>query len=156
MKHRETIGFTLIELMVAAVILLFCLSGLLATYFQMFMLSDLTRVLTLATNAAQAKIEEIRQQSFDTLLSFNGTQFNITGFNTTDAKGVIYVTEDTANNPLYNLTDLKDVRVEVSFRHRGRVIGEDSDLNGVLDIGEDANNNTYIDSPAESVTLIAK
>ena len=166
MKYRKNIGFTLMELMIAAAILLFCLSGLLATYFQMFILSDLTRDLTLATNAAQAKIEEIRSYAYTNINAFNssssgylvnlydGATFNITGL---DGRGAVEACDiNTCPSEVGNYTDLIRVWVEVSFRSRGKVIGEDSNLNGILDTGEDKNNNTLINSPVESMILIAK
>jgi len=63
--------------------------------------------------------------------------------------GVVYV-DDTANS------ELLDVTVSVCWRQGNKVIGEDTNLNGVLDVGEDtiiANN--IIDSTVELVTQVA-
>lgn len=143
-------GFTLVEVLVAVAILAFCLCGLLVTYINMFFLSDLTRDSTLATNAIQAKLEEIKNTNFENLSSFNGTTFDVNGFASSDAKGAVWVL-DTA------YSDLKRVRIVVCFKSRGRVIGEDKNLDGDLDTGEDTLiSNSRLDSPAETVTLIAK
>lgn len=143
-------GFSLIEIMFTAGILALVLCGLLLIYINLFLLGDISRQLTLATNATQAKMEEIRNTNFDSLANLNGTTFDIDGFSVGNAKGVIEVT-DTA------YTDLKRVRLVVSFRQKGeRIIGEDKNFNGSLDIGEDTNANGRLDSPVEMVSLIAK
>ena len=143
-------GFTLIELLLAFSILVFCLCGLLLTYIQMFVLTDLSRDLTLATNAVQAKMEEIKKANFDSLLSLNGTTFDLAGFSSSDAKGRVEVVSTA-------YSDLMRVRIAASFRSRNRVIGEDANLDGDLDTGEDTFiSNSRLDSPMELVTLIAR
>jgi prepilin-type N-terminal cleavage/methylation domain-containing protein len=142
-------GVTLIEVLIAAAILAFSLCGILLTYINMFIFTDLTRDFTLATNALQAKAEEIKKANFDNLLTFNGS-FDIAGFASSDAKGVVYITSDTG------YADLKRVRIEASFKSRNRVIGGDKNLNGIADLGEDVNSKNELNSPAELVTLIAK
>ncbi len=113
-------GFTLIELLITLTILTICLCGILLTYISMFILSDLARDLTLTTNAVQAKMEEIKKTSFDYLFTsvtscgsctncfYNGQIFNIAGFNSSDAKGVVYVTDT-------GYADLKRVHIEVNI-----------------------------------------
>jgi len=60
--------------------------------------------------------------------------------------GVVYV-DDT--NP-----ELLEVTVSVCWQQVLRVIGEDKNLNGVLDAGEDTNGNGKIDSSVQLVTRI--
>ena len=110
------------------------------------MCRDFTRI----TNGLQAKIEELKRTSFTGLSALNGTRFEPSGFASNDAEGVVEVSDQ----PGYS--DLKRVRIIVSFRSRNRVIGEDTNLNGVLAAGEDINSNGRLDSPAELITLIAK
>lgn len=148
-------GFTLVEVLVVVAILAFCLCGLLATYINMFFLTDLTRDLTLATNAVRARMEEIKRISF---ASLGNSTFNLTdyGFPSNQSIGMVQVQGNYSN-----YTDqLSRVRVIACFESRGRVIGEDANLNGVLDINatpsEDVNSNSRMDSPVELVTLIAK
>ena len=145
-------GFTLVEVLFVMVILAFCLCGLLATYINMFFLTDLTRDLTLATNAVRARMEEIKRVSF---ASLGNSTFNLTdyGFPSNQSKGVVEVQGNYSN-----YTDqLSRVRIIACFKSRGRIIGEDADLDGVFDTpGEDVNNNSRMDSPVEMVTLIAK
>jgi prepilin-type N-terminal cleavage/methylation domain-containing protein len=151
-------GFTLVELLLAVGIFAVCLCGILLTYIGMLLLSDLSRDLTLGTNAVQAKMEEMKNTGFDSLSSFNGTTFAINGFSISYAKGRIEVCDNVTCPALVPYGDLKRVRIVACFKSRGRVIGEDKNLNGSLDIGmgEDTNGNTRLDSPVELLTLIAK
>jgi prepilin-type N-terminal cleavage/methylation domain-containing protein len=154
-------GLTLIEVLFAAAIMAFCLSGLLLTYINLFVLTDLARDFTTVTNALQAKMEEIKNVAFANLAALNNTTFNVTAANSTDVigKGVIQVSDigDPFTNTTY--TDLKKVRTVISFKSRSRVIGEDKNLNGILDPGEDdavygANGTSRMDSPVEAITII--
>lgn len=129
--------------------LAFCLCGILITYVNMFFLSDLSRDITLATNALQAKAEELKRADFNSLSAFNGTTFDIDGFTFASAKGLIEVSSTA-------YSDLRRVRLTASFQSRLQKVGEDKNFNGVLNSGEDVNANSRLDSPAELVTLIAK
>jgi len=52
---------------------------------------------------------------------------------------------------------LLEVILTVSWKQRdGRIIGEDLNLNGILDAGEDANSNGRLDSPSELRSLISE
>ncbi len=151
-------AFTLIELLLTFSILVFCLCGLLLTYINMYILSDLSRDLTLANNAVQAEMEIVKRTDFAGLLVLDGTPFNIAGFVTADARGRIEICDNTTCPALIPYADLKRVRIIACFRSRGRLIGEDQNLNGALDIaaGEDVNDNVRLDSPVEVITLIAR
>lgn len=147
-NNKYSKGLTLIEVMVTFAILAFVLSGLLALYLNIFLLGDISRQTILASNAAEAEMEVLKNTN--NLLVLNGTPFNIQGFPAGDAIGAINV-----SNTAYS--DLLRVRVVVSFRQRGqRIVGEDRNLNGILDAGEDSNGNGQIDSPIEVITLISR
>lgn len=143
-------GFTLIEVMLAAGILAVVLSGLLATYISCFELISTSQNLTMSVNAAQRRIEEIRDYSFSLIYAdYNNQTFTVDEINVGNSRGVIYVDD---SNP-----DLLEITVSVCWRQRGnRIVGEDLDLDGVLDAGEDTNANGVIDSPAQLVTLISE
>jgi prepilin-type N-terminal cleavage/methylation domain-containing protein len=147
-RKKGSRGMTLIEVITAAAIFAFCLSGLLLTYMNLFTLTELTRDFTLATNAMQARMEEIKRIPFVNLASLNNATFTVTGFTAGNVSGVSQVF-DTA------YSDLKQVRLVVCFKSKNRLIGEDANLNGALNAGEDANANGRLDSPAELVTFIA-
>lgn len=149
-------GFTLMELMFACAILLIAIGGLLGTYVLCFNLNETAKNLTLATNAIQQKLEEIRDYQFEDIAShYDNTTFDITEFSNQNAKGSVVV--------YYETPDLLLVVVSVSWRQRGgRIIGEDNGrgggiaLNGYLDGGEDLNNNNTLDSPAIISVIMAK
>jgi len=142
-------GFTLIEVMIAAAILAIVLCGLLVTYIRCFELISTSRNLTFAVNAAQRKIEEMRDYTFSQIYTdYNNQNFTVDEIGAGNSRGVIYV--DNSDPVLLKVT------ISVCWRQQGsRIIGEDLNLNGILDPGEDLNGNNMIDSPAQLVTLIA-
>jgi len=147
-KAKNRNAFSLIELMIASAILMFIMIGMLSTYIACFELNEFSRSLTLVNNGLQAKMETLRETPFDSLLSLDGTNFSISGFSTTDAKGVIDVYYTTYSDLIY-------VRLVGCWRQKsGRVIGEDKNLNGSLDSGED-DGDGVLESPAEIITLIS-
>lgn len=143
-------GFTLIEVMIATAILVTVLCGILATYIACFELISTSKNLTLAINSAQRKIEEIRNYSFSGISTdYNWTTFTVDEITLENSRGIVYVDN---SNP-----DLLEITISVCWRQRGnRIIGEDLDLDGILDAGEDSNANGIIDSPVQLVTLITQ
>ena len=52
---------------------------------------------------------------------------------------------------------MDQITITVCWRQsRGKIIGEDTDLDGQLDVGEDTNINGILDSVAQIVTKIAR
>ena len=135
-KRNPLTGFTLIEVLFAVTILVSCLVGLLATYLNMYILSDAMRDMTLVNSAVQAQMEEIKRSDFAAIDVLNNTVFDITGLNSANAKGRIEVASVTG------YTDLKRVRIIACFRSRLRTIGNDI--------------NNCTTSPIELVTLISR
>lgn len=149
-KYNANSAFTLFELMITVAVLITAIVGLLAAYLNFFTLNENARKLTLAITACQNKMEEMRKAGFSTLYStYNGTQFNPGGFPATEARGNVYIKN---TNP-----DLLEVHVSVSWMERSnRIIGEDLNLNGALDTGEDLNGDNRLSSPAEISTFICE
>ena len=87
---------------------------------------------------------EIDNASFTQILaSYNNASFDIANIN---GKGIVYI-DDSAPNIL-------KITAVVSWKQgNGRIIGEDSNLNGQLDAGEDKNGNGSLDSLVQFVTL---
>lgn len=143
-------GFTLLELMITAGVLIVALAGLLGVFAHLISLNENSGKLTVAVAGCQAKLEEMRASNFSGLYTaYNGASFNPDGFSLGAAKGSIYINN---SNP-----DLLQVFVSSSWKTRSnRVVGEDINLNGALDAGEDLNANGRLDSPAEIITLIGK
>lgn len=139
-------GLTLAETMVAVAILAFALCGILATFVSSMGLVVLSKNIGIATNAAQAVMEEIRSVPFNQIIpQYDGLQFTVN--NLPQSLGAVSV--DDTNPELLNVT------VSVCWRQGNRVIGEDQNLDGILTPAEDVNHNGIIDSPAEITTIIA-
>lgn len=149
-------GFSLVEVLIAAAILAFCLCGLLAIYINLLFLSDLARDLTSVTNLVQEKMEEMKKREFGTISSFeeafdeNLVLESESGYDSQNKKGILI---GEVSDTTY--TDLKRVRINAYFKSQNRVIGEDKNLNGDLDSGEDTLiSNNRLDSPVDLVGLI--
>ncbi len=155
-------GFTLIELMIGAAVLIIALVGLLATYTGSFNLNETARNLTIAMNVNQEKLEEIRNHDFDSIVtdySSGGSPGDTFSPSLLDGSGIIEVINDGSDVPAgVTSPDLIQVTITISWRQKGnRVIGEDANLDGTWDAGsEDANGNGQFDSPAQVITLIAR
>ncbi len=146
MKRPTNKGFALPEMLLAALITSFAICGILLTYITCADLVKSSRNVSIATSAAQGLIEEIRSTPFPQIIDeYNGLTFTVNGI--TPSRGIVYV-DDT--NPEFLL-----VTVSVCWRQNNRVIGEDTNLNGALDAGEDINGNGMINSTVELVTQVA-
>jgi prepilin-type N-terminal cleavage/methylation domain-containing protein len=152
-------GFTLVELLVTFTVLVIALCGILLTYINMFFLTDLTRDCQQANALVQAKMEEVLKTDYSLVTPFalaydaNSRFETDPAYNVLLKKGVIKAEV----SAVAGFADLKEVRITACFRSRNRIIGEDANLNGVLDTGEDTYiNNLRIDSTIESVTLITR
>ncbi|MBU1007395.1 MAG: hypothetical protein KKH08_07415 [Candidatus Omnitrophica bacterium] len=62
-KNTPKSGFTLLELMIGAAILIFAISGLIAAYTGCFALNESAGNLTIASNHIQCVMEEIRDRN---------------------------------------------------------------------------------------------
>ncbi|NTV28601.1 MAG: hypothetical protein HGA80_00780 [Candidatus Omnitrophica bacterium] len=136
---------TLVEVMVAATIFIVAVLGILMTYIRFFELAEISRGTFLSLQTIKSKLVDIRGAAFSQVhFTYNNTTFTVPGLN---GIGVIYVDDSNA----------KLLRVKVTYCWRlstGRVIGEDVNLNGVLNTGEDKNGNLQIDSPVQIITEI--
>lgn len=144
-------GFTLIELMVATAILVSALVGLLGVFIACFNLNELTKGLTMSLNGIQVKMEEIRTLPFDSISS-NAGPFDIKTMDNANSAGIVEVTAVNGSDALLMVT------VTACWSQKsGRIIGEDSNLNGVFVPGtEDKNGNGKLDSPVQIVTMMAR
>ena len=141
--HRR--GMTLVEIMVSTCVFLMAVVGILYSFVKCIELNEIGRESTIAVVGVKNKLEEIKSVNISSIFTtYDNTTFTITGLN---GKGVIYV--DNSNSRL--------LEVKVVFCWRlmgGRIVGEDTNLNGVLDTGEDKNGNGQIDSNVQIVTRI--
>ncbi|MFH0856214.1 MAG: prepilin-type N-terminal cleavage/methylation domain-containing protein [Candidatus Omnitrophota bacterium] len=166
-KRLSKKGFTIAEVLLAVAILAFALCGILATYLACFNLSGISKNMNIATSCAQGVIEQLRAKPFTQVTP--GMVFLVNGVNYSSSlvSSNIYCwkfTVPTSSMPPDNKMavyidfsdgDLLKVTVSVCWKQAGKIIGEDTDLNGILDPGEDANGNGLIDSPVELITLVS-
>ncbi|UCB56565.1 MAG: prepilin-type N-terminal cleavage/methylation domain-containing protein [Candidatus Omnitrophota bacterium] len=177
---KRRAGFTLVELMVAVALLVAVLLGLLGVFIGCANLNETSRNLTIAMYGAQEQLEVIRNyDDFDMIANdffVNGSPnlFDPAGEDD-DLDGVLDAGEDDNGNgvldsPLNGAgamfispfgappdADIYQVRIVVTwFQKGGRQIGEDTDLDGILDAGEDDNNDGVLSSPAQITTLVTE
>ena len=143
---RKNRGFTLIELMIVVVILSVVIVGMARLFIFTSTLSEISGNKTKAVSEAQGKVEEIRNHDYDDIAAdYDGTVFPLVQL--TGGKGFIYI----------NSSDPELLIIEVSACWRdqhGRVIGDDLNLNGVLDSGEGTGGK--IDSPVKIITMLTR
>lgn len=150
MKGQQ--GFTLLELMFAVAVLVTAIAGMVRLFVYTSTAADIAGRKTIAVSEAQSKLEEIRNTDYDLVAanySSSGTPGNTFDLNLIDGKGIIYI--DSSN------AELLVLEVVVSWNNKyDRVIGEDQDLDGVLDAGEDTNGNGKLDSSVELITYLTR
>ncbi|MDP1853591.1 MAG: type II secretion system protein [Candidatus Omnitrophota bacterium] len=134
---RKKKAFTLIEVVIAMGIMAVAFLGLVAAYISGFDLAETAKNTTYALNAAQKKIEEIRDYNFfDISNDYDNTNFTIDGISAGNSNGLVEIDN---TNP-----DLLVVTVAACWRQKGgRIIGGDAALNPLST------------SPARLVTYIA-
>lgn len=148
-------GFTLIELMLTTVIVAGVVIGLFSIFSTSITLTDMAGTMTQMSNAIRYKMDALYDiNDFASVDTLDGQTFDLTGFGfesiaVSEAKGVYEV--NTIN------TNLKRVTISISYAIRdGRVVGEDLNLNGILDDGEDLNSDARLSSPVEATTIISR
>jgi prepilin-type N-terminal cleavage/methylation domain-containing protein len=137
-------GMTLVEVLVASSIFAFCLSGLLLTYMNLFILTDLSRDSTVANSVLVSKLEELKSTSFAALT--NSTFSVTTSGVQVNGRVCVYDVVDPVSTDTY--TDLKRARVIISFTSRDRTVGNSSTCN------EDVNGTSMLRSSVEGVIMI--
>ncbi len=151
-------GFTLVELLLATVILAIVLTGLMQVFIRSGVFTDLTRSKTAAMSEISGKMEEIRNYNFDSIYSkYNGDIFTLSQLaaNGKAGNGYIYVTEIVSGE----LLEIEIVATWWDSAGRSiydRIIGEDTNKNGALDTSsptEDVDGNGKMSS---MVTLISR
>jgi len=146
MNLRSKKGFALPEILLSALIASFVLCGILLTYVTCMDSIKISKNVSIATSAAQGLIEEIRSTPFPQIVTnYDQLNFTVNGIN--NSRGVVYIDD---SNPEFLLAT-----ISACWQQGNRIIGEDLNLNGVLNSGEDANGNGIIDSTVKLVTQIA-
>ena len=142
LKNKK--GMTLVEVLVAASIFAFCLSGLLLTYMNLFILTDMARDSTVANSVLVSRLEELKSTSFSLLVN---STFNVTNSGVqVNGRVCVYDVVDPVTNDTY--PDLKRARIIISFISRNRTIGNSTGC------GENVNGTSLLRSPVEGVIMI--
>ena len=154
----------MLEVIVAAAILGLVIGSLLLVFIGNLSLNAISKNLTISINGAQAKLEEIYQQDFETLVinyrpgGSPGNNFSITDL-ARPHSGIISIIDDGSDEPDH-LTNANLIQLTVSVcwqEKGGRIIGEDKNLDGVFEVAsEDKNGNGRLDSPAQLISLMAR
>jgi hypothetical protein len=123
--------------------------------------SDYLSNFQVAIHATEGELERLSNEDFDTLwtgAAYAGARQNGQRVDINNAElpgGALGVQIKPYPAGAANPT-LLDLSVAACWASRGRRLGEDQNCNGVLDPGEDANGNGWIDSPAMVSTRIAR
>ncbi len=148
MRSKQN-GFTLAEILIVVVIMAFLIIGMGQLFIYTALEAELAGNKSIAVSLAQSKIEEIRTHAYSSIpadYASGGTPGNT--FTATGLDGIGLVRIDSSD------PELLGIEVLVFWQDKyGRIIGEDTDLDGTLDSGEDINSNSKLDSP---ITLVTK
>lgn len=138
-------GFTAIELMMAIVILLPLFTAVVLTFIRATQLNSIASHISEATRECRNQLTQIETTPFSQIFAnYNNSTFDTPQM---DGMGVVYVDN----------TDPDFVAITLSFswkENNGRILGEDTDLDGNLDAGEDINGNGELDSIVEMSAVI--
>ena len=148
MKRKK--GFTLIEILISTALMAIAIGGIFQVFTALMQLSETNENLTLCNNFAQGIVNEIRNVEFEDISAdYKNKKFIC---NDLAAKGI-------AHQGLITVTDIDPgflvrVKVIICWQDKNRIIGEDKNLNGNLNGGEDLNGNGELDSPCSIETAI--
>jgi len=140
-------GFTLVELAIGIAVFAIAACGVLPLYIYTSSIAESAGEVISVMNMAKAELENnILTANFDNLSSYSVLSNNLHG-ESTACEVVNY-----GGN-----ADLKQVVIAISYRNKsGRVVGEDQNLNGQLDAGEDTNLDARLSSPCQIFTVIRR
>ncbi len=136
-------GFTLVEILVSTVIMAIAITSTLKVLIYLLQLNEANQASVECMNTVQGYMDEIKIVNYgDVVAIYNGMRFTVNDLTNRGVRhsGIIYANEI---EPDF----LIDVQVVICWENKNRIIGEDKNLNGILDGGEDENGNGRIDSP---------
>ncbi len=138
-------GITLPELLIATTVVLMTSMGILYTYVQCLELNKINHDTTLVLQDCRNILEDIRTASPSMVHeTYHNKTFPLNG-----PQGIILVQVNDQDPQLLLVT------VKAFWRQsKGRLMGEDKNLNGTLEEGEDTNKNNELDSPVTLVTYV--
>lgn len=144
-------GFSLLEVMFSALVMVALLVGVLSLYTSCLNLQETAKNSSRASFQLSSKMEEIIGTTFGNITAYNNTRANLDGLN-----GEMLVEVNTREG--YAAEDLLGVRIIAGWTQRGgSVIGEygpNPDNSNQVEL-YDVDNDTVIESPYELTTTIA-
>lgn len=144
-KKNNCKGFTLVEILMASIVLLPVFVSTFVGFIKGMELSEMARHSSQALTAVKSKISEIENTAFDQIKNnFDLITFTTNGLN---GIGVSYVDDSQPNILQINTTFCWQEK-------NGRIMGDDRNLNGQEDAGEDPDNDNILDSPVLITTVI--
>ena len=165
-------ALTLVEVLISILIVSIGVGGMFLIYPTLYQGVRVTSQKVRAWEAARQTIEQVKTLDFDTVLF--PVSYDVSGghpqpeivFTAADHAGdptnfpldgsaVYYVQQMFDTTPAV-LADLVRVEVIVSFRAGNRVVGEDQNLDGILDAGEDTDGSGTLSSSVSLTTLIMR
>jgi len=152
-------ALSLMELLVAFFVMALAIGALATIYPGLFTGVTMDTQNLRVWEIARAEIESLKNSDFATLYTQakppSLPQANSFSTGSSSISGVYYVEQMFDKNSVL-LTDLVRLEVVVCFKVGNRMIGEDKNLNGILDTGEDVDGNKKITSPVRLSTLAMK
>jgi prepilin-type N-terminal cleavage/methylation domain-containing protein len=147
-RIKNKAGFTLAELALSVAIFAITAVGIASVFISSASISESAGNITSMVNIAREEIEDtVRGTTYDNLNNY----FKLPPNSPTDTSIACYVSD----HP--NINNLRQVTIVVCYREGlNRVIGEDSDLDGVLDGGEDLNADGRLSSLCEITYFIGR
>lgn len=143
MKTKQ--GFTLAELLIATTVCLLASVGILFTYVQCLDLNSINHDSSTVMQQTRNMMEEILASSPATVHD----TYNEKTFPIEKPTGILLVKVNDQDPQLLIVT------VKAFWKQsKGRIIGEDLNLDGILEQNEDANKNGELDSPYTLVSYI--
>jgi len=151
-------GLSLMEVLLAIFIVVSAIGALATMYPGIFTGVNLDMANLKAWGIAQREMETLKNSPFANLYAVASDpeatpQGNVFATGDTNFSGTYYVQKLRDVNNLI-LDDLVKLEVVVCFKVGNRIIGEDRNLNGIKDGGEDDDNDRKITSPVRLTTLV--
>ncbi len=154
---------SLVEVLIGTAVLVTGGGALLLGMHYALIQSDYLSHAQIAIQAAQGELERLTGEDFSTLATGGayagarqtGQRVAINNAELPGGTLGVQIKAFPAGTPFSTAT-LLDLSVAACWASRSRRIGEDRNCNGVLDAGEDANGNGWIDSPATVSTRLAR